>query len=401
MTSRSESGAARRGRAAAVRLAAAACLTGLALVAATPAAPAAAQESSGQHVVEKGDTLWGLAARFLSDPFQWHRIFELNRSAIDDPHWIFPGQTFRIPGAAADGAAVATAAGPGAASPGAGQEAGAGREAGAVHRAGEQERADAFSGPSIFDRSPEATVNVNTLSLQKETPAALVSSSDYLRAGFVTPPEDIAPHATAGRVLAENPLGLELPSSIRPHDRIMIALDGLSVSQGDLLQAIRPGKRWGSHGREYAPMGVVRVTRVAGDSARGLVETVYGDFQVGDLLIPAGSPGDVGSALAPVRGGMVVQLLGFETEQPLLSTEDMVYLAAGSEDGVQVGDEFAVYPESTTDVGNAPMADRLSVVRVVRTLGHTATARVVQTRDVGTSPAAPARLVRRPAAAGG
>ena len=401
MTSRSESAPARRGPIGAARLAAAACLTGLVVAVAAPSAPVAAQESSGEHVVEKGDTLWGLAARFLSDPFQWHRIFELNRSAIDDPHWIFPGQTFRIPGAAADGAAVAATAGAREASQGAAGEAGAGQEAGAVPRASGQERADAFSGPSVFDRSPEASVNINTLSLQKETPAALVSSSDYLRAGFVAPPEDVAPHAIAGRVLAENPLGLELPSSIRPHDRIMIALNGLSVSQGDLLQAIRPGKRWGGHGREYAPMGMVRITRVAGDSARGLVETIYGDFQVGDLLIPAGSPGDVGSTLAPVRNGMVVQLLGFETEQPLLSTEDMVYLDAGAQEGVQVGDEFAVYPRSIRDIGNAPLSDHLSVVRVVRTSGHTATARVVQTRDVGTSPAAPARLVRRPAAAGG
>jgi len=374
----------------------AAVVAALALATLVPATPVVAQETPGSHVVKKGDTLWDLAARFLSDPFQWHRIFDLNRSIIDDPHWIYPGQEFRIPGAAQDGARVAEQERAGQAA--GAQAAEAGQGGGAATGA---ERAGAFDAPSIFDRSPEASVNVNTMSMERGMSPQLVTMSDYLRAGFVTSPSDVSPHAVTGRVMRENPLGLELPSSVRSHDRIMIALNGLSVSEGDLLQAIRPGRSRGDAGREYASMGLVKITKIEGDSARAVVQTVYGDYEVGDLLIPAGSPGDAGSELSPVRDGMVSRLMGFETEQPLLSTGDMVFLAAGSQDGVEVGDEFAVFPSSTPDVGSALLGDRLSVVRVVRTFGHTASARVVDTRDVGTRSDAPVRLVRRPSAAGG
>jgi len=50
-----------------------------------------------QHVVQKGDTLWDLAQDFYDDPFEWTRIWKAN-PFIEDPHWLYPGQTLAIPG---------------------------------------------------------------------------------------------------------------------------------------------------------------------------------------------------------------------------------------------------------------------------------------------------------------
>ena len=62
-------------------------------------APSATEKAveTEYYVIESGDTLWGIAAKFLGNGSKYPEIFEANREVIEDPDKIFVGQKIRIP----------------------------------------------------------------------------------------------------------------------------------------------------------------------------------------------------------------------------------------------------------------------------------------------------------------
>ena len=47
------------------------------------------------HVIQKGDTLWGICNKYYGDPWIWPELWEMNQF-ITNPHWIKPGEVVTI-----------------------------------------------------------------------------------------------------------------------------------------------------------------------------------------------------------------------------------------------------------------------------------------------------------------
>ncbi|MBA3316673.1 MAG: LysM peptidoglycan-binding domain-containing protein [Gemmatimonadales bacterium] len=371
-------------------------------LAAGPNLAAAQDSSTPSHTVREGDTLWDLARQYRGDPFLWPDIYRMNTGVVEDPHWIYPGETLRLSGGEAvasvpaqdtpapDGSTLANAdssPAPQAApvadrvaeSPTAGTEAAEQEETPASLVALTTPDPDAEESAPLFGPRPGDKMH-ETLKAYTDQPYRALRRSEFYSSGFLTENQKLPFGKVLGPVTPPQIRALARNTNAMPYATIAVsAPKGASYQVGDTLLVVQIGREMRHFGDVVVPSGMVQITDTASGKYLARVVAVYGPIRAGQSVLPLEKFSETGSAKAtPVSNGVRATLLGGSGRQDLKVPQMVVFLDKGRRDGVAPGDLFEVRrrPERLSD-GSVRIDEVLATLQVVHVRERSATARLL------------------------
>lgn len=348
------------------------------------------------HTVERGESLWNLARRYYENPFEWRRIYEANDGSIEDPHWIYPGQRFTIPGF--EGTAVTGVQVNGDTPAGAGDADGAG--------AGDEVAAAGAGGPypgpgdpTVFSRPPredtptpdDRTAFYGSLQDQEraqrggviggEAPEHLAVSRDvFYSAPWLISDDRAEQTRFPGQIAALSGVREQARAgnTIHPHDEVEIRWSGQDLpGQGELLQLVRVIRSESGLGQVVEPSALARVVERGDSAVIGVVLNAYTRPRTSDRVVRAPAfPLEPGQ-YAENADDFTAVLRGFARDRVMQQIGEVGFIEAGASDGVRVGDVFA-HEVSRGEGWSSDIAVRF---QVVRTFEDRSSVRVTSVRE--------------------
>jgi len=319
------------------------------------------EDAPDRYVVQKGDTLWSIASKFLKEPWRWPEIWKLNQDQIKNPNRIYPGNVLVL----------------------------------------DRSRTD----PSLaLAPTEKLSPRVRVEPLPEEAIPAIR-------------PNSIEPFLTQPLVIEQD--GLEKAPRIvaTEESRVHIGPGGIAYVAGAAnskevnWQIFRPGKplidpdTQRTLGYEAIFLGTGRMTR-SGDPATLQVVTAKQEIGKGDRLIATGRA--VINQYLPHAPKVFVQARIISLYGALATSEggpsSIVALNKGTKDGVEHGHVLALYrtgesavdPASTLSRDAAPRIklpdERYGLVLIFRTFDSVSYALVMES----SRPVAPGDLLRTP-----
>ena len=295
-------------------------IAALSLAVAVPLA-AGAQEAGNplpaSHTVKRRDTLWDIAKLYLGDSFLWPEIYRLNTDVIEDPHWIYPGEVLKLPGAHAKVVAVTPP------------------EAPAPVQKAATPVVTQPAAPRDTIPQPIVAPAKNAVRLGEYTAAPWVDQrKGPSGSGYIIQAVDIPGIASHDQ------------SHLNLYDRVMISPPNGAAAGRQVYLSYRMGPLIEDLGQIIIPTGLIEVARPAnpGDAAVGRVIAMFGRVDQGQRLIPY----DTSAAAAagrpsPVVDGKSGKVRWVSGEPVNASLQDYLVLDISNRDGVKAGDQIELY----------------------------------------------------------
>ncbi len=401
---------------------------------AVPAPPPATPDTTlgtalpATHTVTQGETLWSISQMYFQDPLLWPEIFRLNTSAVEDPHWIYPGQVLTIGGEAP---AVAEAPPPApvaqgtptsvthdtmhvlptgadtvAAAPVAPESVAVAPVDTTSHDTTQAVAVEPPPPPppppveeeayeTVFDRphSPRSEVQ-SVLDAYAHQPYRPVRRGEFYSAGFLTEHEQLPWGEVVG--INEAPAIPRLTTSTTAYQFDQIVVEpphGASYHVNDSLLIVSVPRSEGPWGDVVVPTGVARVVEVAQHQLLAELVDQFGAVHGGQRVLPLEpfkDPGEVRPT--PIDQGLLGHVIAQrDPTEVATSSQQVVFIDRGTEDGVVPGDVFEIF----TGHPGMPSSEHRATLEIVHTRDRTASGILLQIDNPEIKPGLPVRLIRK------
>ncbi len=314
------------------------------------------KEGPQVHVVEKGDTLWDLAGKYLNNTYAWPQIWELNQW-IKDPHWIYPGDPLVI---------------------------------------------DAGRGPQ--GATPEAVTGAQPMQFDVNAlrrPELSYAISDFVQQPFIAPQGADAWFKDNGafQITGKKDDG---KSILGDGDVVYLnAGDSQGVRQGDRFVIVQTVEKKFKHpvsgkvlGDVLEQVGILRVDHTTANGAVATIERSMNAIEVGDRVTRFTEPSDTkfeprADTDAPVKlQDPVAEVIYTRDSHKFTGFNDQVVVDRGTNDGFKVGDLLLLarvdkWPGAGSAKGKdtESFAHYLGQAVVVRAEAGTATCRIIRSTE--------------------
>lgn len=370
------------------------------------------QPQPQRHVVQLGETLWGIARLYMGDPFLWPEIYRLNTAVVEDPHWIFPGEELLL--APGDRTAVAT---PEPAAPTEPPAQPPAQQPQAEQRPVEQPPPPELElpteapaappppgaeGTTVFARHQRQQDGVR-LSLGAEDGYRALRVGEFYGAGFLTEERQFPWADVLGTTDPAGESALVGRTALYRQVIRIRAPVGANYQVGDSLVTYRLAREvGGGWGHIAQPTGIARVLHVAGRDVLGDVVTQYDQVRGGQLALPAEPFPNPGSARPqPVADGMSGGIITLRALREVPKQFDALFIDLGRDAGIVPGDILEMLPRPEDVAVAERPADAIALLQVVHVTERSATALVTGIFTPGIrvtvhhAEGAPVRLIRK------